>query len=109
MKFLKDFNENCDQSVLEELQVLLKENETDRPERDNSLFEQYEHYLQKNMTGEHGKTANLIYVNTYLVLRRAMKTNNFTLFSYALFQLYSVHSNTKHHNYAKWMILYAMR
>ena len=59
MKFLKDFNENCDQSVLEELQVWLKENETDRPERDNSLFEQYEHYLQKNMTGEHGKTANL--------------------------------------------------
>ena len=50
-----------------------------------------------------------IYVNTYLVLRRAMKTNNFTLFGYALFQLYSIHRNTKHHNYAKWMILYAMR
>ena len=59
MKFLKDFNENCDQSVLEELQVWLKENETDRLERDNSLFEQYEHYLQKNKTGEHGKTTNL--------------------------------------------------
>ena len=38
MKFLKDFNENCDQSVLEELQVWLKENETDRPKRGNSLF-----------------------------------------------------------------------
>ena len=59
MKFLKDFNENCDQSVLEELQVLLKENETDRPKRGNSLFEQYENYLQKTMTGEHGKTAKL--------------------------------------------------
>ena len=53
-KFLNDFNENINESVLEELEIWLKENETDCLERGISLFEQYENYLQKTIAGEHG-------------------------------------------------------
>ena len=101
-KLLGDFNENIDESVLHELKIWLKENENDCPERVNSLVERYENYLQKTMAGEHGKTAKfwvifIYYVNTYLVLHRAMKTNNLTLFGYAVFQLSSVYFSTNHH------------
>ena len=37
-----------------------------------------------------------------------MKTNYFTLFGYDLFQLSSIYFSTKHHNYAKQMILYVL-
>ena len=37
-----------------------------------------------------------------------MKTNDFTLFGYALFQLSSIYFSTNHHNYARWLILYAL-
>ena len=65
------------------------------------------------MAGEHGKTkkCSVIYIcydNTYLVLHRAMKTNDFTLFGYTLFQLSSTYFSTNHHNYPRWMILYAL-
>ena len=40
-KFLKDFNENIDESVLEELEIWLTEKETDYLERGTSLAEQY--------------------------------------------------------------------
>ena len=46
--------------------------------------------------------------NTYLVLHRVMKTNYFTLFVSALFQLHSIYGSTNHHNYARWMILCAL-
>ena len=64
------------------------------------------------MAGEHGKAAKfwviyIYYVNAYLLLHCAMKTNDFTLFGYALFQLCSTYFSTNHHNYAKRMILYA--
>ena len=36
-KFLKDFNGNIGESLLEELEIYLKENETDCLERGNSL------------------------------------------------------------------------
>ena len=39
-KILKDFNEHNVESVLEELEIWLKENENDCPEKVNSLFEQ---------------------------------------------------------------------
>ena len=48
------------------------------------------------------------YVNTYLVLHRTKKTNNFTLFGYALFPFSSIYFSPNHHNYANWMILYAL-
>ena len=65
------------------------------------------------MAGEHGKAAKfwmiyIYYVNIYLVLHRAMKTNDFTLFGYTLFQLSSIYFSTNHHNFARWMILYAL-
>ena len=112
-KFLKDFNGNIDESVLKELEIWSKENETDCLERGNSLVEQYENYSRKAMASEHGKAAKfwVIYiynVNTYLVLHRAMKTNDFTLFVYALSQLSSIYFSTNHHNYARWMIVYAL-
>ena len=37
-----------------------------------------------------------------------MKTNDFTLFGYALSQLSSIYFSTNHHNYARWMILYGL-
>ena len=37
-----------------------------------------------------------------------MKTNDFTLFGYALFQLSSIYFSTNHHNYARWITLYAL-
>ena len=112
-KFLKDFNENIDESVLKELEIWSKQNETDCLERGNSLVEQYENYSQKTIAGEHGKAAKfwmiyMYYVNTNLVLHCAMKTNDFTLFGYALSQLSSIYFSTNHHNYARWMILYAL-
>ena len=65
------------------------------------------------MAWEHGKTAklwliNICHINTYRVLHRVMKTNDFTLFGYSLFQLSSIYCSTNHHNYARWMILYAL-
>ena len=54
-KFLNDFNEKIDKSVLEELEILLKVNNTDCPERLNSLVEQYENSLQKTMAGANEK------------------------------------------------------
>ena len=50
-EFLKDFNKNIDESVLEELEIWLKENETDCSERGTSLIEQYENYSQKKRLG----------------------------------------------------------
>ena len=65
------------------------------------------------MAGEHGKAAKIwviyiYYVNSYVMLHCAMKTNDFTLFVYALFQLSSIYFSTNHHKYARWMILYAL-
>ena len=65
------------------------------------------------MAGEHGKEAKfwvlyIHYVNTYLVLHRVTKTNDFTLFGYALFQLSSIYFSTNDHNYARLMIIYAL-
>ena len=37
-----------------------------------------------------------------------MKTNHFILFCYVLFQLSSIYFSNNHHNYARWMILYAL-
>ena len=42
------------------------------------------------------------------MLHRVMKTNYFTLFVSALFQLHSIYGSTTHHNYARWMILCAL-
>ena len=36
--------------------------------------------------------------NTYLVLHRAIKINDFTLFGYALFPVSSIYFSTNHHN-----------
>ena len=65
------------------------------------------------MAGKHGKTAKfsaiyMYYVNTYLVLHCAMKTSYFTFFGYGLFQLCSIYFSMNHHNYARWMIVYAL-
>ena len=42
------------------------------------------------------------------MLHCALKTNDFTLFGYALLQLSSIYFSTNHHNYARWLILYAL-
>ena len=91
--------------------ICLKENETDCLERGNLLVEHYENYSQKTMAVNMEKPQHLgwlIYINTYRVLHRVMKTNDFTLFGYSLFQLSSIYFSTNHHNYARWMFLYAL-
>ena len=52
-KFLMDFNEHFDESLLEKLEICLKENETDCLERGSSLVEQYENYSQKTINHFH--------------------------------------------------------
>ena len=66
-KFLNDFNEKIDKSVLEELEIWLKVNNTDCPERINSLAEQYENYLQKTMAGANGKITKFWMIYIYYV------------------------------------------
>lgn len=65
------------------------------------------------MADEHEKSAkfwviDIVYVNTYHVLHCVRKTNDFTLFGYALFQLSSNYFSINHHNYARCTILYAL-
>ena len=102
MQGLKGFMKNIDESVLE---IWFTENGTDCTERINLLIEQHDNYSQKIRADEHGKTAkrwmiyiNIYYINNCLVLHRAMKTNDFTLFGYTLFQLSSVFFRINHHN-----------
>ena len=66
-KFLNDFNEKIDKSVLEELEIWLKVNNTDCPERVNSLVEQYENYLQKTMAGANGKITKFWMIYIYYI------------------------------------------
>ena len=41
-------------------------------------------------------------------MRRAIKSNDIPLYSYALFQAIPIFFTTNHHNYARWMSLYAL-
>ena len=41
-------------------------------------------------------------------MRRALKSNDIPLYSYALFQAIPIFFTTNNHNYARWMSLYAL-
>ena len=65
------------------------------------------------MAGKHRKAAKfwmiyIYFVNAYCVLHCAIKTNDFTLFGHAFFQLFTIYFSTNHYNYARWMIFYAL-
>ena len=67
----------------------------------NLLIEWNNNFFQKTMAGELGKVPKfqitcVCYVNTYLKLLFAIKTNDFTLFHFDLFQLSQIYFSIKH-------------
>jgi hypothetical protein len=71
----------------------------------------YEIYTEQTLEGQHGSTAQywMVYVklvNQFLLFTRACRTNDLTLFIYALEQMIPVFFAGNRPNYARWMIRY---
>ena len=82
------------------------------PETLKILATQYTNYKEQTLNGMKKKTAQ--YWMTYFqkvdlihLMQRAIKSNDIPLCSYALFQAIPIFFTTNHHNYARWMSLYA--
>ena len=77
-----------------------------------SFIDNYEEFQQQTLSGQHGKTARhwMIYIyyhKLYLLLHHAMKINDVELFGYVLLQICPILFMTNHHDYSRWMTLYA--
>ena len=78
-----------------------------------SFIDNYEEFQQQTLSGLNGKTATycMIYIyyhKLYLFLHHAMKINDINLFGYVLLQICPIFSMTNHHNYSRWITLYAL-
>ena len=77
------------------------------------LTAQYTKYKEKTLNGMMGNTVQywMTYykiVNPIHLIQRAIKSNGIPLYSYALFQTIPILFTINHHNYARWMSLYAL-
>jgi len=76
-----------------------------------ALLQRYEQFCDQTRRGEHGSTARfwLLYVDVvhiFLLFDRACRTNDVSLYTYALGLMCPMFFATHKPNYARWMSLY---
>ena len=113
-RFIEDLNVKEDFiNELDKIAVNGPVSGDDIPKMLKHLITQYEFYCNDTLTGERGKTAQFWMQYAHIIelsniLHRAIKENDPELFAYALFELSPIFFMTNHHNYARWMVLYAL-
>ena len=116
LQFERFLNENYfddKEAILEELEAYANTDQKNISEKMKSFIDNYEEFQQQTLSGLHGKTARywMIYIyyhKLYLLLHHAMKINDVKLFGYVLLQICPIFFMTNHHNYSRWMTLYAL-
>ena len=116
LHFERFLNENYfddKEAILEELEAYANTDQKNISEKMKSFIDNYEEFQQQTLSGLHGKTARywMIYIyyhKLYLLLHHAMKINDVKLFGYVLLQICPIFFMTNHHNYSRWMTLYAL-
>ena len=82
------------------------------PADSERLVAKYEFFFDETLQGERVKTAQywLVYskfVRMFLILQRAVKTDDVELFGFILHEIAAIFFATNHQNYARWMSLYS--
>jgi hypothetical protein len=78
------------------------------------MMQNYEEYTEATRSGLHGATAEywVMYIDLvelYLLLSRAVRTNDLDLFIYALGEMCDIFHGTGHPNFARYMVLYLLK
>lgn len=78
------------------------------------LLNLYDEFSDKTREGVHGATAQfwMLYIDlveNYQLLSRAIRTNDFDLYVYCLFEITDIYFAMNHPNYARYMLLYGLR
>ena len=77
----------------------------------NNIFLEYEHFFQRTLTGEFGKTAQfycvyLTLVGYYFILQRSIRTADYELYTYIFPKLTNLFFAFNLPNYARWTVLH---
>lgn len=105
----EDFAENIEKILSGEVTAeLLEKNENKEVV---SIMEKYFMYKQRTMKGEHGKTAQFFMmhiqnITNYLLLSRSIRSGNFNLLKYVLYEICNLFFVFNQINYARWLLKY---
>ena len=79
----------------------------------NAVLDKYGKLVQSTLDGEFGKTAQFWlqyfgYVDLFLIMDRAVRTNDVDLFIWVITQVTDVFFATNRHYYSRWMTKYQL-